>query len=113
MLIEEMDYLFEHVGNLQGHGRGWTANCPNHNDRHSSLIIDDGGDGMLVLYCFAGCTFAQICNGLGFPNGHEDLRYMGSLPRPPRSTPSKLFGPPPARCCGQWGCAGSTPRSRC
>jgi len=60
------------IGNaLKGrrNGKGWLVRCPcpNHGkgrgDRNPSLSIEDG-DGRLLLYCFAGCSFEEILDEL-------------------------------------------------
>lgn len=38
----------------------WTALCPAHPDKNPSLSIRQDGDRVL-LHCFAGCSFADIC----------------------------------------------------
>ena len=43
---------------------GYLVRCPAHDDRSPSLSIRDGHDGRVLLYCFAGCTFAQIVAAL-------------------------------------------------
>jgi putative DNA primase/helicase len=51
-------------------GNGWLVSCPcpNHGkgrgDRNPSLSIEDGDDGRLLLYCFAGCDFEKIIDEL-------------------------------------------------
>ena len=51
-------------------GNGWLVRCPcpNHGkgrgDRFPSLSINDGDDGALLLFCFAGCTFEDIIDAL-------------------------------------------------
>jgi putative DNA primase/helicase len=51
-------------------GNGWLVRCPcpNHGkgrgDRNPSLSINDGDDGALLLFCFAGCTFEDIIDAL-------------------------------------------------
>ncbi len=44
--------------------RGWVALCPAHADRNPSLSIAWDGEKVL-LHCFAGCSFAAICEKLG------------------------------------------------
>lgn len=44
--------------------RGWLARCPSHDDRHASLSLANAPDGKLLLYCFAGCSFAEIRHAL-------------------------------------------------
>lgn len=48
---------------------GWTARCPAHEDRQSSLSIGTGTDGRVLLHCFAGCTPEAICDRLGIKVG--------------------------------------------
>ena len=49
----------------QPNGRGWTAQCPAHDDRKPSLSIAEGEDGRVLLKCFACCTTNSICDALG------------------------------------------------
>ena len=41
-------------------GDGWTAKCPAHDDRRSSLSIGRGEGGRLLLHCHAGCALDDI-----------------------------------------------------
>jgi hypothetical protein len=45
--------------------KGWTALCPAHGDRRSSLSIAEGDNGTVLLKCFAGCETAEIVAALG------------------------------------------------
>jgi hypothetical protein len=63
----------DHIGTaLKGrrNGSGWLVRCPcpNHGkgkgDRNPSLKVDDGEDGQLLLWCFAGCDFISILDEL-------------------------------------------------
>ncbi len=47
------------------HGRYGTARFPAHNDNNSSLSIKDGDEGRLLLFCYAGCSYAEIISALG------------------------------------------------
>jgi hypothetical protein len=48
-------------------GSGYVAFCPAHDDRKTrSLSIREGQDGLVLLHCFAGCTYHQIVEALGF-----------------------------------------------
>ena len=42
-----------------------TAQCPAHEDRHPSLSISEGEAGRALLFCHAGCRFADILAALG------------------------------------------------
>lgn len=46
-----------------GAGR-WSARCPAHDDRSPSLSVSQGARGIL-LWCWAGCTLAEIVAALG------------------------------------------------
>lgn len=53
----------------------WQACCPAHHDCNPSLSVTEGNDGRVLLHCFAGCSFEDICAALGlhlqdlFPGG--------------------------------------------
>jgi putative DNA primase/helicase len=47
-------------------GSGWQAFCPAHDDSKTrSLSIREGQNGLVLLYCFANCTYPQIVAALG------------------------------------------------
>ena len=48
---------FDHV---RPAGDGWSARCPAHDDRRSSLAIGRGDDGRWLLHCHAGCPLVAI-----------------------------------------------------
>lgn len=52
-------------GVKHGSGKQYTAKCPAHDDKHSSLSITEGTDGKILLKCFAGCSAEQIVSSLG------------------------------------------------
>jgi putative DNA primase/helicase len=43
------------------YGRGYICRCPAHDDRVPSLSVADGADGKLLMHCFAGCDYREIC----------------------------------------------------
>lgn len=45
-------------------GEGWRARCPVHHDREPSLSVGVGSEGNLLLYCHAGCPFADVLHAL-------------------------------------------------
>jgi len=69
-------------------GKGWTARCPAHEDRHASLSVGEGDDGRILLKCHAGCTNEEVVAARGctmadlFPARGEG----GSYPRATRAT---------------------------
>ena len=71
-------------------GQRGTAFCPAHeNTRTPALSIAEGEAGKLLLYCFAGCSYADIRGA---------LRDMGSLEHLDPS-PTERNAPAPKRTC--------------
>lgn len=66
----------------RGNDRGWTAQCPAHDDGNPSLSISSGNDGRVLLHCHAGCPTSDILTALELTvtdlfaapssNGHDD-----------------------------------------
>jgi hypothetical protein len=69
-------------------GGGYMCHCPGsghkRGDKNSSLSVDLGRDGRLLLHCFAGCSFGEV---------RERLAAMHLLPRLQRPV-STHRGPP-------------------
>lgn len=42
-----------------------TSTCPNHEDRHPSLVVSQGDDGRVLLHCHAGCHYSDVAKALG------------------------------------------------
>jgi twinkle protein len=57
--VERLDGA-EHVRDLD-----WKARCPAHEDDDPSLSIGEGGDGRILLRCFAGCRTEDIVAAMG------------------------------------------------
>jgi len=57
--------------------KGWSAQCPAHDDRQNSLFLGVGREGRVLLKCFGGCTTAAIVTKIGltmrdlFENGRR------------------------------------------
>jgi hypothetical protein len=68
MTISYDDALARLFGVHEQNDHQATALCPAHDDHGASLSIGRGEDGMLLLYCHAGCTFVDIIGAL---NGME------------------------------------------
>jgi hypothetical protein len=64
------------LGGTPKTGRGYMCHCPGsghkRGDKNASLSVDIGRDGRLLLHCFAGCSFGEVC---------ERLAAMHLLPR--------------------------------
>jgi hypothetical protein len=74
-----IDTVLEHLQGVHRSGAGWTARCPNHEDRQASLSVKEGDDGRVLVHCFRGCGSADVVMsaGLSFP----DLFPAGSRER--------------------------------
>jgi hypothetical protein len=57
--------LVECLDGIRPNGSCWKARCPDHDDREASLSIHEGGDGRVLLKCFAGCETSDIVAALG------------------------------------------------
>src|SRR5581483_3652965 len=75
-----LDAILAQLHNVKAKGKGFTALCPVHDDKHNSLSMSRGEDGKILLHCFAGCEPDAIANALGFEmrdlfaNGHTRER---------------------------------------
>jgi uncharacterized ParB-like nuclease family protein len=47
------------------YGNGYICRCTAHEDKNPSLSASIGKDGKILLYCFAGCHYKDICNSIG------------------------------------------------
>jgi len=45
-------------------GAGWRAFCPAHQNRNKRSLSIRVTDGLILLYCFCGCTIQAICDAL-------------------------------------------------
>ncbi len=45
--------------------KAWKALCPAHADSKPSLCVTDGGDGRVLIHCYAGCPPEAIVEALG------------------------------------------------
>jgi hypothetical protein len=52
--------LLNRLHGVRKAGNGFTARCPAHEDAHTSLSIREGGDGRVLVQCFAGCSIERI-----------------------------------------------------
>ncbi|MHB1285308.1 MAG: toprim domain-containing protein [Leptospirales bacterium] len=57
--------ILSRLDGVRKSGSGWTAKCPTHEDRNSSLSIKITEEGRLLVHCFAGCSFNEIREALG------------------------------------------------
>ena len=62
MLIDEFISLLEKPRKIES---GWSARCPAHDDRHSSLSVAVTHEGKILIKCHAGCDREDILKVLG------------------------------------------------
>src|ERR1700733_3375146 len=68
--------------------RGWTAQCPAHDDRNASLSLGAGDDERALLHCHAGCSTEEIVAALGL-----ELRDLFACDSPTASNGPKQIIP--------------------
>ena len=73
--------LLERLENVRPNGKSrWTARCPSHADKTSSLSIRAGDDDAVLLHCFAGCATTDVLASVGlelrdlFPTREKSFR---------------------------------------
>jgi hypothetical protein len=70
----------------------WLAKCPAHDDRRPSLSIREADDGRVLLYCWSGCSTADVIDAIGATWG--DLFPPKSRTDPPsRRRRERLVSP--------------------
>ncbi len=60
-----MQRVLDRLDRVKQHGDSFTALCPAHEDRNTSLSIGAGENGQVLLYCHAGCETGEIVAALG------------------------------------------------
>ncbi len=58
------DELLDKFEKVRRNGKGWTARCAAHEDKHPSLAITQGHKGWLIK-CWTGCDFRDIVTAAG------------------------------------------------
>jgi hypothetical protein len=56
----EVSLLLGRLSGVKQNGAGWTALCPNHDDKTSSLSVSNKRGGGALVHCFAGCSYGAI-----------------------------------------------------
>lgn len=59
-----LNEVLSRLQNVKKSGAGFTARCPNHNDKQNSLSVSEK-DGKVLLHCHALCSANSICAGIG------------------------------------------------
>lgn len=84
-MSETFDAIRAQLQNVRANGKGFTAQCPTHDDKHNSLSVSRADDGKILLHCFAGCESETIANALGLHmrelfsrNGHTRAQIVAT-----------------------------------
>lgn len=57
--------LLHRLERVKRAGNGYSARCPAHEDRSSSLSVTEGSDGRILVHCFAGCPVHDVVAAVG------------------------------------------------
>lgn len=77
-----LDKLLPHLNKVRSVRPGeWRACCPAHDDHNPSLSIKEGGDGTLLLKCWAGCSAQAIVTAVGLTMRDLFPKCVGRRPR--------------------------------
>lgn len=66
----------------------WLSRCPAHDDHRPSLLVETADDDRLLVYCYAGCSAAEVVAALGlsladlFPKRESDDQGPRARQRP-------------------------------
>ena len=69
-------------------GGGYMALCPAHDDKNPSLSVDQGDDGKILVKCFAGCEYEDVCAAAGLET--PEIQTSGAR-RPKTKKPPKIY----------------------
>jgi hypothetical protein len=98
MIDSPLQKLLARLEGVKQNGQDkWVACCPSHDDKHPSLSLKEGSDGVVLLKCWAGCNAAEIVGAVGlelhdlFPkNEHFDHYTKQKIERRPWSSSDVL-----------------------
>ncbi|MBI4376731.1 MAG: hypothetical protein HY549_09815 [Elusimicrobia bacterium] len=65
MSLRPIEELLSRLSGVKQSGKGYTARCPAHEDRQSSLSLQEGNDARVLLKCFAGCKTPAVVEAMG------------------------------------------------
>ncbi len=86
--------VLDHLNGVKQQGSKYIALCPAHDDHNPSLGIREGDDGIVLVYCYAGCDIKDIVKAAGlrmndlFLDPIAPLTSNRSRPSPPRLKPA-------------------------
>jgi len=81
--VRPVDKLLSRLDRVTERSDGqYLACCPAHEDKSPSLSIKEVDGGRVLVYCFAGCSAAEVCASVGlelrdlFRVGESQQRYQ-------------------------------------
>jgi hypothetical protein len=89
---QPIEKLIQHLeGAIEIRSGVWKARCPGHEDRSPSLSIKEVDDGVLLIYCHAGCSVSEVVStvGLQVSDLYPPDPYIESMKR--RRNPPKNY----------------------
>jgi hypothetical protein len=82
--VTPAERLLERLDGVRPNGKSrWTARCPSHADKTSSLSIREIDDGRVLAHCFGGCTTPAVLAAVGL-----EIRDL-FIPRETNSRPAE------------------------
>lgn len=75
--------VLSRLDDVKGSGTQYSARCPAHEDKHSSLSVSVGEDNRILLNCHAGCSVDAITRAIGLSVKdlfHEEKPQQASRP---------------------------------
>jgi len=75
-----IERVLDRLDGVRKNGSGFVARCPGHDDNEPSLSVKEGGDGRVLVNCFAGCAAEEVVGamGLSMPDLFESAHRNGS-----------------------------------
>lgn len=67
--MADLEATLSRFRNVRRVGKGWTAECPAHEDRSQDSLKIDLREERILLRCFAGCTFVDVVRAANLPQG--------------------------------------------
>jgi putative DNA primase/helicase len=91
----EIDKVLDKLKDVKPCGKGWSAQCPAHDDHHPSLTVTEADNGLILMHCHAECSYDDICRALGISNIVATYDYCNEasklLYQVMRTTPKGFF----------------------
>jgi hypothetical protein len=63
--VDPLQNVLSRLSGVRKSNGGYLACCPAHDDQHASLSVSLGDEGLVLLYCHAGCATEDVCKAIG------------------------------------------------